>query len=154
MTIFSSFSRPTRDRDGSWMVYCVTCKEPICRTTIQLGKVQCELCRRVENGEILTEDAIKTYRLSKQGVMGMTMMNLTPPEQNKEADNLRGQGSGFLKAIGRLMGRDLSEAEVVVQEKHRGRLFDQVDLENLGDDTTSLGSMESIEEQLGREESQ
>ena len=152
MSIFSSFSRAARDRDGSWTVYCTVCREPICRTTVQLGKIKCELCTRVENGEKLTPEAVEMYRLSKQGVMGVTMINTSKQDELNKGP--RSQGNGFLKAIGRMMGHDPSEAELVVQEKHRGRLFEQVDLEKLGDapPEDSFGSMESLAQLMEKED--
>lgn len=151
--MFSSFSRG-RDRDGGWLIYCVDCREPICRTTIPMGKMQCEICRRLANGEMVTSEMIRDYRLSKQSVMGVTMTNVSEGS-GALLDQLRSMGNGFLKALGRIAGKELTEAEVVVQEKRRGRLFEQIDLEQLGDDDTpsvaSLGTIHDIDAMFERE---
>jgi len=150
--MFSSFSKG-RDREGAWVIYCVTCKDPICKTTIPMGKMQCEICRRIDNGEQVTDEMVRQYRLSKQSVMGVTMVNVSEGSSDL-LDQLRSMGNGFLKALGRITGKEMTEAEVVVQEKKRGRLFDSVDLEQLGDgenESSVLGSIHDIEALFERE---
>lgn len=153
MSVFSAFSRSSRNARGEWVVYCTDCREPICVTTIPIGKMQCELCRRVANGETLDDDTVKLIKASKAPITGVTALNLSP--QADQLDQVKTMGNGFLKALGRLVGREVTQAEEVVLEKSRKRLFDDVDLETaLGTDESGqrvFGSMQEIDAMFDKE---
>ena len=160
--MYSSISsRNVGARDGTWVVYCAECREPICRTTLQMGKTICELCARVQAGEKLSNEAIQLYRRSKIGVLGLSnlpVVNLAPDGERDmdDAGPTRTQGNGFLRALGKLLERIPGKAEQVVKDKTRGRLFDMVDLEKLGDaeeepTPANLGSIERVDALLQAE---
>lgn len=122
-------------------------------TSMQLGKVVCELCRRVENGEPLTPEAIRQYRESKMGVMGVTMINVPPPEdRGPQINPVRSMGNGFMRALGFDKTSAPTQAEIVVQEKQRGRLFEEVDLEKTLGDGESLGTMQEMNQMFEENE--
>jgi hypothetical protein len=146
MTIQSIISRiKGGGREDGYIVYCVSCRDPICRTTINLGKVKCELCQRVENGEVLSAEAVQRYRASKIEIMGVTGVRVPPPEdldKEKQLNPIRSMGNGFIRAMGFKKDEEVSKAREVAEEKQRRRLFEERNLE------ADLGSMEEVDSEL------
>ena len=139
----SSADRRLVNPDGSSNVFCLVCGEFISKTYERTNRATCELCRRVLDGEILTEEAIKAYQIGKQDKANVTLLDLSDqiPAQAKKF-SLRSMGSGFLKAYKAIRPDPPNESTVpsmkVSKTKRRGRLFENVD----------LGSMTDLDEQL------
>jgi hypothetical protein len=143
--VFQSSSRDRRlsNPDGTNNVFCWSCSEFISKTYERTNRALCELCRRVLNGEVLSEEAIKAYNLGKLDRANVTLLDLTievPAEAKKFS--FRSMTGEFIRAFKSITAPPPNEVTVpsmkVSKGKRRGRLFDNV----------TLGSMEEIDEKL------
>jgi hypothetical protein len=143
--MFSSSSRDRRlnNPDGSWNVYCMVCQEFISKTFERTNRATCELCRRVQDGEALTDEAIKAYQLGKLDRANVTLLDLSDqvPAQAKKF-SLRSMTGDFLRAFKSVKAEPPTEQTVpsmkVSKTKRRGRLFENVE----------IGSMLEVDEKL------
>lgn len=139
----SSADRRLTNPDGSSNVFCMSCGEFISKTYERTNRATCELCRRVLNGEVLTEEAIRAYQVGKQDKANVSLLDLSDkvPAQAKKF-SLRSMTGDFLKAFKFVKPDPPSEATVpsmkVSKTKRRGRLFENVE----------LGTMTEIDEKL------
>jgi hypothetical protein len=135
----SSRQRNQRNADGSQNVYCYLCNEFICVTFSNFQRALCELCRRIEEGEILTPEAVQQYKLSKGDKTDVSMLLLPVNEPTAKKFTLRSLTGEILQAVGlkKPEAKKLKSVEVAEQKK-RGRLFSQVD----------LGSMDTLDTEL------
>lgn len=107
------------------------CGQFIARTYMRIGSALCEMCRRVENGEPITEDLIKSYEIGKLGRENVSMLVLkdeTPKALGKFS--LRSMGGDIMHVLGLKKipkDKDLKSAEIA-KSKRRGRLFQNVQL--------------------------
>lgn len=139
---FSSSSRSAQriNPDGSWNVFCWQCNEYIGRTFVRMQRAVCEMCRRTEAGEVLTEQAIKDYKLSKLAKVDVSML-LLPQEEKPTKFSFRSLTGEVLSAIGikkKEKPVDATKSKAVSKSKYRGPLFQNVD----------LGSMDQIDQKL------
>ncbi len=139
----SSADRRLNNPDGSSNVFCFTCGEFIARTYERIYRAQCEICRRVLEGEVLTEEAIRAYQIGKQDKANVSLLDLKEhvPAQAKRF-SLRSLTGDFLKAF-KFVKPDLPTEETVPsmkvsKSKRRGRLFEHVE----------IGSMTEVDEAL------
>src|SRR5678815_902279 len=105
MSIFTSSSRmrDLTNEDGSYNIFCYQCSEFICKTYLRMGnRALCELCRRIMNGEKLTEDAIRQYKLNKAGKVDVSLL-IVPDEMPRAVGqkfSLRSLAGEFMQAVG------------------------------------------------------
>lgn len=132
------------NRDGSNSVYCFSCGEFISVTFERIQRAQCELCRRIENGEDISEEMIRQYKLAKADrVDNIGALNL--PEPSTAAVGLKKKFSfasiagEVTRALGnfKLAGKDKQPVEAtpsaqVAKAKRRPRLFSDGSLGKLG----------------------
>jgi hypothetical protein len=122
--------------DGSHDVRCFQCGENLGKTFAQIGRALCELCRRVENGEELTEEAIRDYKISKAGKQDVSML-LVPNEPKAtglKAFSLRSLGGDILTALGiKKKEEPPQKSTVIAKGKRRPRLFEGVQLGSMVD---------------------
>lgn len=142
MPFYSGSSRPNSiSGDGSRMVFCYMCHAFIGRTFESIQRALCEMCRRVENGEPITEAAIREYELGKLGNANVSLLELTDniPEPAKKF-TLRSMTGEFMSALNFLMRKkpDAVKAKAVARSKRRPPLFSAV----------QLGNMQEIDEKL------
>lgn len=128
--MFSSSSRQA-DRlnaDGSRNVFCYQCNEFIAVTHLQMGRALCELCRRIEAGEEVTEAAVTQYLLAKAPKIDVSML-LLPEEPRGKKFSLRSLGGVVMEAIGLAKPeKQAVPSAKLAKEKKRTRLFQNVDL--------------------------
>ena len=90
------------NQDGSRNVYCWKCLQFICRTNQSFSRAICEICRRSEAGELITEQLLTDYDLGKSGQTYVT--NIVIREEIKQEPrkdrSLKSMGNGLLQAIG------------------------------------------------------
>lgn len=159
MSLFSSSSRQMKrvNADGSVDVYCYACGQYIGPVFVRINRALCEMCRRVENGEPITEEMIQAYRAAKADKVDVSML-LIPPEPDLKAlggkkFSLRSMGGNIVSALGRfVMGQKATPQELsklpsvqTAKTKRRPRLFANVDL------NSELGSMEDIDKSLSKD---
>lgn len=109
------------------------------------NRAMCEMCRRIENGEPITTEALQQYEAQKLGRGNNTsllVMAETPVAKEFSIKSLTGE---FLKAIGLKNAKKRPDAPVsqaVAKTKRRGRLFDN----------PQFGSMTQLDEELRRQD--
>lgn len=140
--MFSGSSAPRRigNADGTTNVYCFTCGEFICQTFMGFTSAQCEMCRRTENGEKITNEAVREYEQLKMQHSNVSLLVL-PEEQKGPRFTLGSMVSNVLTAVG--FKKQTNQTQVMpsarlAKEKKRGRLFESVD----------LGSITDVDQQL------
>lgn len=139
----SSRGRSKVNWDGSTEVYCFQCGEFIANTFQRVTSSMCEMCRRVQNGEVITEQALKEYQMQKMGKSNVSMLNLQDniPEPAKKF-TLRSMTGEFVRAFKSVIKAPQTEKTnpsiAVANSKRRGRLFDKID----------FGSIENVDEKL------
>lgn len=134
--MFGASSRQIQrqNRDGTNNVYCYACGDFISITMERVQRALCELCRRVENGEILTESAIRAYKLAKADRVDVSYLNL--PEPSTVAVGLKKKFSfasiagevtralGLFALAGKgTQSKDVPQSAQVAKAKRRPRLF-------------------------------
>lgn len=143
--LFSSASRKRHNNDGTWNIYCYSCGRFIAITTIQIGKTQCELCRREEAGEEMTEEMVRAYNAGKLDRSEISYLDIPlEPEPIKAlGSKMRTMGAGIIQAVGLAKKPAVSgeKSKAVAQERQRGRVFDNPD---------ALGSLEELDNALNR----
>lgn len=156
MSLFSTSSRRQNapNADGSVNVYCYQCSQYIGPVFVRINRALCEMCRRVENGEPITEEMIQAYRAAKADKVDVSML-LVPQEPDMKAltgnkkFSLRSMGGNIVSALGRfVMGQKATPQELgklpsvqVAKGKRRPRLFQNVD----------IGSMEEVDKTLSKD---
>ena len=151
--IFTSSSRQRNliNQNGSFNVFCYQCGDFICETYIRMGnRAQCELCRRIANGEHITEDAIRQYKLLKAGKQDVSLL-VVPDELPRAVGqkfSLRSLAGEVMNAIGLKIPKTdtASKAEKstqVAKQKRRPRIFQNVDLQS------DLGNIEALDKKIG-----
>lgn len=155
MSLFSSSStqRNRTNADGSVSVYCYSCGDYIGPVFVRINRALCEMCRRVENGEPITEEMLQTYRAAKANRVDVSML-LVPQEPDLKAAgvkkfSLRSMGGTIVSALGRfVMGQKATPQELsklpsvqTAKAKRRPRLFANVD----------IGSMEEVDKGLSKD---
>jgi hypothetical protein len=143
--------------DGSWNVFCWKCGNFI-STTIQMApRALCALCKAVEEGKELSEDAVTQYKLSKgPGRFDVNILSI-PDEpisavKKKRRFSLGNIMGDIISAVGRFAISEGHDTEVrqdlpsvaLSRSKRRPRLFSNVSIEK--DD--GIGSMASVDEAL------
>lgn len=140
--MFGASSRPkqTQNRDGTNNVYCYQCGEFIAITYVSIQKAQCEMCRRVEAGEEITDEMVRAYKLAKGDRVDVTYLNLPEPDLRavglKKKFSFATMAGEVMAALGnfKLSGKDKQPEETPVQsaqiakQKRRSRLFSNVKL--------------------------
>jgi len=112
-------------------------------------RVQCELCRRAENGEELTAEMIATYQQGKKPPsayeISMVVLPSVPGKEEKKF-KLGNMTGNILEAVGiKRKKKKASPSQVASKEQRRGRIFDGVTLAD------SLGNMAQVDEDLKRD---
>lgn len=159
MIPFGSSSRQGQraNNDGSTNIYCYQCQEFIGRTFLKVNRALCELCRRVENGEILTDQAIREYKLSKADKVDVSLLVLEEPDLAAfgfKKFSLRSMAGDAMSALGRFLlneGPQTKEQTAalpsvkVARQKRRPRLFSNISLD---EEPQGIGDMKSIDKAL------
>ncbi len=118
------------NQDGSRNVYCWKCQQFICRTNSNFSRAICELCRRAEEGEPITEEMITNYDLGKAGMVDLTNVSIRE-EQRMEPNkrrSLKSMGNGLLQAIGvKLKTKRIPKSKQTSQGKRLKPLFSDED---------------------------
>ena len=139
MSVYSGSSRnsPLYNPDGSVNVSCYVCGEFIAKTYQRATRAMCELCRRVETGEPLTDDVIRAYKMAKRDRVDVALCELpdVPPKTPIKKFTLRSMGGDILRALGVKRPVVTTRSQEIAKEKRKGRLFEGID----------LGSMEQID---------
>ncbi len=145
MSLFHSSSRAKRhtNPDGAIDVHCWNCGCYIGRTYERITSAQCELCRRVELGEPMTEDMVRQYKSAKIGHEDVTMLLLpveTPHGLGKKF-SVRSMAGNVMQALGiKQPPPEPTISQHVAKSKQRKRLFESV----------QLGSVESLDQELNK----
>jgi hypothetical protein len=82
---------------------CITCGQFICRSIEPFSHAQCEICRRLEQGEKITPELLTAYDLSKipyQDSLQLTVEEEARNEPRPKLSKLLGMGRGILTALG------------------------------------------------------
>ena len=126
------------------------------------NRALCELCRRVQNGETLTAEAIEQYKLGKMSLNGsISFVNMSQFQAQKKAEKgdkftLRSLGGRIMHAIG-LAPEPVAELEStkIAKQKRRLRIFSQGQLDQVvSSGTTSLGTMTGIDAEIRKKKEQ
>lgn len=159
MTPFGSSSRQGQraNNDGSINIYCYICQEFIGRTFLKVNRALCEICRRVEAGESLTEEAIRAYKLSKADKVDVSMLVLNEPDLTAygfKKFSLRAMAGDALSAVGRFLLNENAQTKEqtaalpsvkVARQKRRPRLFSNISLQ---EEQQNIGDMNSVDKGL------
>ena len=144
MSVFATMNRRRSNRDGTYNVYCSDCGRFVAMTTIQLGKMQCELCRRTEAGEVLTEDMVRKYEAGKLDRSEISYLAI-PEEATIKAvgSKMRTMGAGILAAVGlpKKKAVEADKSRAAAAAVSRKRVFESPD---------ALGSLEQIDAALNK----
>lgn len=148
----SSGQRNRVNPDGSRSVYCSYCQEFIGYSFENVMRAICVLCQYAEEGKPITEEALRTYKLSKANRVDVSAIALPPEPPDlramgvKKKFNLVDIAGDMMRAVGKFAATESSIPEPeklpsvkLAKEKRRGRLFEGL----------SLGSMEDVDRQLG-----
>lgn len=144
--MFSASSRHNNriNQDGTYNVMCWSCNEFIARSPIRVERALCEICRRVENGEPLSEEAIRQYKMAKMDKIQDVSMVVLPDVQPKalKTFSLRSLGGIIAEAVGiKQSDKPVLKSAEVAKRKRRPRLFSEGQLE-------TLGSIEELDKKL------
>lgn len=158
MAVFgaSSLRRTGLNSDGSYNVYCYSCRDFIGKSMERIDRALCFICSRAEEGKPLDEESLRAYKLSK--AQRVDVSALAVPEETDLSSILKKKRKSFslldiagdmLRAIGRFRSTESATKEPstlpsvqLAKSKRRGRLFDGV----------SLGSMEEVDKQASKDE--
>lgn len=126
----SSAGRRVGNRDGTFNIYCRDCTQFIATTHQRVGSAQCEMCRRVEAGEPITEELIKHYEAGRLGHSDVSLLVLADPTPKELRKFSLGSLAGnFFRALGfQKPVEEVAASTVIAKTKRRGRLFDSVEL--------------------------
>lgn len=129
--------------DGTANLYCFSCGEFVSKATMPM-RVQCALCQRATDGEVLTNEAIEFYKQGKTPVSSQINMLVLPDVPGKEEKKFRlGSMTGnLLEAIGikRKKKKELP-SQAASRESRRGRIFEG----------TILGNMQQVNHDLDKD---
>jgi hypothetical protein len=104
------------------------------------------------NGEKITTGAIREYELAKMGnadpsiVTGVMIPD--PPPGFSSKFTLRSMGSDIVQAMGFKKAEKPSESATVAKRRHRGRLFEGLDIEETPQVAKDLGNIKDIDSKL------
>ena len=138
----SSQSGKRFNYDGSARVYCSTCGEFIGNTHFKFQRAICEMCRRVEAGEPVTEQAIRDYKSSKLGQSDVSLLLLPANEPKLKKFSLASLTGDLMVAVGLKKKEkpvDSTVSRQVSKSKRRGPILEKID----------LGSMEELDKKAG-----
>lgn len=141
--MYSAASRPYgANPDGSSDVYCYSCRVFISKSFDKVNRALCELCRRVESGEPITEELLRAYKFAKahrEDVSMLIVEDAPPPSLTAKKFSFRVTMGDMLAAVGlKLPAPPESPSVRLAKEKRRPRLLGSID----------LGSMDKVDSNL------
>jgi len=126
-------------------VFCFNCGEFIGATFLPFNRAMCELCRRIELGEIVDENAVRQYMLSKREKVDVSLLTLPASDPTMRPFSLRSMIGEVLEAVGlKKAPKKKLESVKLSEQKKRGRLFE----------TVTLGSMEEVDKELQKQQNE
>lgn len=151
-----------RNSDGSRNIYCWQCGEFIAKTFFNIQTALCEICRRVENSEPLTDDSIRMYKGSKMDRVDVSYLAVPESPSALEAVGIKrksilmGVSSMVAHAMGSFQSGDAGKAarteakksKEIARSKQRGRLFANVSINDEPTPEPKLGSMLDVDAAL------
>lgn len=152
MALFDDASRARKARtDGLHEIFCTDCRQYIGESVHNLNAMRCYVCQKAFEGHKLTEEELARYNASKYGRRGaVSFLRVPPPEEVSWSKrfSFSSMGSALSRAIGitKPAVPPLKSTQAAMRKK-RGRLFENIDL---NDEHTGIGSMEAIDSALDK----
>jgi hypothetical protein len=141
--MFSSSSNAARiiNSDGSTNVFCYSCGQFIARTFHRVNRSLCVVCKKIEDGEMVPEEALRQYDESKLGKANVSLLSLSVElPANVKKFTFSSMTGEFMRAFSfkKKEKPDAPKSKATARGRRRAPLFSNL----------QLGSMNDIDEKL------
>lgn len=147
-----------QNSDGSFNVFCYSCRKFICRSLVKMNASLCGVCAAAEEGKPIPPEILRDIEASKMEHANVSALALQEPDLHalgvpKRRLKFAGITGEIISAIGKFaLGRHIDPQEQqqmpsakLARAKRRPRLFS----EGIKDDPKpSIGNMQDVDSQL------